>query len=88
MMPKRPGIDAAGALHHVMVRGIERIEVFSEATPATAILWSDWLGSWRIQRQKGALFCQVKNRTAPVHTLKGVLCTVAAQKGERDLREG
>jgi len=25
-MPRRSGIDAAGALHHVMVRGIERGE--------------------------------------------------------------
>ncbi len=27
-MPNRSRIDAAGALHHVMVRGIERIELF------------------------------------------------------------
>jgi len=27
-MPRRSRIDAAGALHHVMVRGIERGEVF------------------------------------------------------------
>jgi hypothetical protein len=27
-MPGRSRIDATGALHHIMVRGIERIEVF------------------------------------------------------------
>jgi len=27
-MPGRSRIDAAGALHHIMVRGIERIELF------------------------------------------------------------
>jgi putative transposase len=28
MMPRRSRIDAAGALHHVLVRGTERGEVF------------------------------------------------------------
>ena len=31
-MPRRSRIDAAGALHHVMVRGIERGEVFRSDT--------------------------------------------------------
>ena len=31
-MPQRSRIDAAGALHHVMVRGIEKIEVFRSDT--------------------------------------------------------
>jgi hypothetical protein len=44
MKPRRSRIDAAGALHHVMVRGIERSKVFR----------SDWQRSWRIQRQMGA----------------------------------
>jgi hypothetical protein len=32
MMPRRSRIDAAGALHHVMVRGIERGSVFRSDT--------------------------------------------------------
>ena len=31
-MPGRSRIDAAGALHHVMVRGIERGDVFGSDT--------------------------------------------------------
>jgi hypothetical protein len=31
-MPGRSRIDAAGALHHIRVRGIERIELFRSDT--------------------------------------------------------
>jgi putative transposase len=31
-MPRRSRIDAAGALHHVMVRGIERTAIFRSDT--------------------------------------------------------
>ena len=38
--------------------------MYSEATLRGSTLKNDWRRSWRIQRQKGALFCQVKNLTA------------------------
>jgi putative transposase len=31
-MPRRLSIDAAGALHHIMARGIDRCEIFRDNT--------------------------------------------------------
>jgi len=42
-MPRRSRIDAAGALHYVMTRGIERGEVFSSETDCAkrmSICWN------------------------------------------------
>jgi len=38
-MPRQSRIDAPGALHHVMIRGIDR----------TVIFWGEWIwdGYWR-----------------------------------------
>jgi hypothetical protein len=39
-MPRKSRIDAAGAIHYVMVKGIERGAVFSGAIPTGIIIIS------------------------------------------------
>ena len=41
-MPRQSRIDAPGALHHVMIRGIERREIFQDDKDRESFL--DWLG--------------------------------------------
>jgi len=38
-MPRKSRIDAAGALHHIMARGIERIKIFESDTDRDNFVW-------------------------------------------------
>jgi len=37
-MPRKAGIDAAGALHHIIVRGIERRKIFLDDADGDAFV--------------------------------------------------
>ena len=56
-MPGRSRIDAAGALHHTMVRGIERIELFRGDTDSNhfaerPVDSGDGLWPWALARDR------------------------------------
>jgi hypothetical protein len=66
-MPRRSRIDAAGALHDIMVRGIDRIELFRGDTDSNHFAERPldsghglWRRSWGTQNQKGTFCSKLK----------------------------
>jgi putative transposase len=49
-MPRQPRLDTPGALHHVMGRGIEGIEIFSKKKD-----WEDFLSRLKLLCESNAM---------------------------------
>jgi len=67
-MPGRSRIDAAGALHDIMVRGIERIEVFGSDTDSNHVAERLAEVPEDTKAKECALPSSQKPNSVPVHT--------------------
>ena len=76
MMPRSSRIDAVGALHHIMVRGIERSERIFD--------WKDKQNQTATSRQSKNIF--LKARDIPKRCQQGSLCGAIGRNspGDRD----